>query len=222
MATPPINLLKAKHAVMRDVTYVQKSCRIDDRAGGYSFASESDVIRALRPAMVKHGITFAPVSVTMLNDPNRYMCRDEDESKNYIARGPSRVLIQVRYRFTHAESGEYEDVEVLGESGDSFDKAAGKAQTYAEKVALRQYFLLETGEDPDYQVALRDDPEANEFQQRMSRVRSKEELDKVADEIRKRFEEEKEPQDSKRRKGLLDAYNTRASELQQAKLSQRY
>ena len=53
------------------------------------------------------------------------------------------------YRLSHI-SGQYEDIQVLGEGSDSLDKAANKAMTVAYKYALRQAFLIETGDDdPD-------------------------------------------------------------------------
>lgn len=201
------NLLKAKHEVMREVTYVQKSCEAKEM-GGYKYASEADVIRALRPAMVKHGILFAPVHSEILNNPNEYMPRACDgNGGNRIDKGQSRILARVVYRFTHAESGEYEDVEVFGESMDWGDKAAGKVMTYAGKIALRQYFLLETGEDPDHVIAVRDDPAASDIKERIGRAKTIEELDKIAAEIRETVTDEKIKLD------LRDAYAKRAKEI---------
>ena len=53
------------------------------------------------------------------------------------------------FRFIHAPSQTHIDVEVRGEGNDSLDKASYKAATGALKYAIRQAFLIETGDDPD-------------------------------------------------------------------------
>lgn len=133
----PADIQAAKLAVMREVGYCQKT----KAAGlGYSFASESALIEALRPAMVEAGITFAPVAHEILADltyPSE--------------RGGLMRLVRIRstFRLSHPDSGTHEDIVVLGEAADRGDKALPKAQTMALKYALRQTFVIETGDDPD-------------------------------------------------------------------------
>ena len=134
---PASNLANAKLAVMAAVPYVRKH---KAEHLNYSFAGEADLIASLRPAMLAHGLTVAPVGVTVL-EQGRYQTL-----KGGLL---NHVVVAVTYRLTHAPSGESEDCQVLGEASDAGDKAAPKALTGAYKYFLRQTFLIETGDDPD-------------------------------------------------------------------------
>lgn len=130
------NLIQAKLAVMREVGYVQKTTAKELR---YTFAGEADLIRALRPAMIEAGLALSPAKAEILS------------AESYETRSGSTMrLVRTRhvFRLSH-ESGEYEDIEVLGEAADSGDKTLPKCQTIAFKYALRQAFIIETGDDPD-------------------------------------------------------------------------
>lgn len=132
------NLHLAKLEVMKRVGYVQKG-----RSTGlsYSFAGEAALIEALRPAMIDNGLVMSgPIGEELLADQQYKTARGGDAR---------RVLVKVRYRLTHAPSGEHEEYEAIGEAADTSDKAVGKAETHALKYVLRQGFLIETGDDPD-------------------------------------------------------------------------
>jgi hypothetical protein len=137
-ATPEVkDIYTAINAVMSEVGYVQKE---STRTLNYTFAGEAALIRALRPAMVTHGITM---SVVHLDDAIR-----EQYTTN---RGTqmTNTLIKGTVRFTHAPSGTHVDVQAYGEGSDAGDKSANKAATGLYKYALRQTFVIETGDDPD-------------------------------------------------------------------------
>jgi hypothetical protein len=134
---PASNLASAKLAVMAAVPYVRKH---KAEHLSYSFAGEADLIASLRPAMLAHGLTVAPIGVTVL-EQGRYQTLKGGLLNHVVA--------AVTYRLTHAPSGESEDCQVLGEASDAGDKAAPKALTGAYKYFLRQTFLIETGDDPD-------------------------------------------------------------------------
>lgn len=123
--------------VMNEVGYVQKQ-----RAGGlnYSYAGEAALIKALRPAMLKAGI-FA--YVTSLEEVVRsgYMTSKGTQMNTTNVHGV--------VRFEHPESETHVDVHAIGEGADVGDKAGNKAATGMLKYALRQTFLIETGDDPD-------------------------------------------------------------------------
>jgi hypothetical protein len=143
---PTPALAAAKLAVMAECPYVQKH-----KTAGltYSFAGEADLIASLRPALLRHGLSVAPVKVTIL-----------EQGRYQTVKGSllNHVLVAVTYRLTHAASGEAEECEVLGEASDAGDKAAPKALTGAMKYFLRQTFLIETGDDTDRHSS--DDQEA--------------------------------------------------------------
>ncbi|HEY1066995.1 MAG TPA: ERF family protein [Pirellulales bacterium] len=146
------SLYAAKLAVMERVPYLQK-----DTAKGltYSFASESGLIEKLHPAMRETGLTWGPVAVQLL------------EASDYQTRHGVvmfRVRVLVVYRLTHAASGTFEEYHALGEASDNGDKGCAKAMTIAQKYALRQAFLIETGDDPDRTPSEEADP--HEWQKR--------------------------------------------------------
>lgn len=133
----PKSLAEAKVAVMSEVGYCLKTT---SQGLNYTYASEAELIAALRPVLITHGITVAPVE-TKVAEVVRY------ETKRGTPMFVTRIL--VTYRFTHADSDTHEDVVVLGEGGDVGDKSGPKAMTCAFKYALRQAFMIETGDDPD-------------------------------------------------------------------------
>jgi len=136
-------LYKAIRAVMGDVGYVQKVGKITDNRGKemYRFAGEAAMLRALRPTMLEHGLCMFPVGCE-LHETHEIL-----EGK-YGPKASRTVRVVSTYRLAH-ESGEHVDIQVAGEGTDSGDKATAKAMTIALKYAIRQTFLIETGDDPD-------------------------------------------------------------------------
>jgi len=127
----------AKLQVMSDVGYCLKT---KSQGLNYTYASESELIAALRPALIEHDVTVSPVDCELL------------ESVQYETKRGGRMFVarvKATYRFTHSPTGESEDVTVFGEGGDIGDKSLPKAMTCAYKYAIRQAFMIETGDDPD-------------------------------------------------------------------------
>lgn len=137
-------LEKARLAVMAEVGYARQTGK--NAHQGYSYASEADLLRALRPAMVAHGLTLTPVCIGPLT-------LHEVAGRNSVQRV---VTATVRYRLAHV-STEFVEIEVLASGADNLDKGAFKLMTGAEKYALRQAFLIETGDDPERENE-RDEP----------------------------------------------------------------
>lgn len=138
-ATPARTIGEAKMRIMNAVAYVKKTGEVKKRGESkalYTFASEGDLLRALRGEMIAHGVTCRPSGIEPWPGP----C-------------PSN-LVRAKYTFTfkHEPSGTEEECFVLGEGGDSGDKCCPKANTIAMKYALRLYFQIETGDDPDRDV----------------------------------------------------------------------
>ena len=136
--TDPKNVHEAVIAVMSRCGYVQK----ETTSGlNYSFASEPAFIRAIRPHMVDVGLYVRPIKMVEL------------QAENFESKRGSIIQsrrLQVTYEFVHVYSQTSMIVEVVGEGMDSGDKATNKAMTVAYKYALRQTFLIETGDDPDF------------------------------------------------------------------------
>lgn len=133
-------LADAKLAVMAEVPYVQKN---QPKQGGgikYSYASEAALIESLHPACVKHGLTFTPTRIRVI---------DKEPIATVQGRPMNRLVVSIQYKITHADSGESDVCVAMGESMDVGDKTAPKASTIAYKYMLRQAFMIETGDDPD-------------------------------------------------------------------------
>lgn len=135
---PPSNIHEAIAAIYAEVGYVQKQ----RSAGlGYSYAGEGALIEALRPALVEHGVTVNVAGVEQIERETVLVGQKQSSQQ--------RTTLLARVRFTHAPSGTFIESMATGEGMDSGDKSSNKAMTCALKYALRQTFLIETGDDPD-------------------------------------------------------------------------
>lgn len=133
-----INISKAILTVYSKVGYVLKGG--ENKVQNYKYAGEADFIEALRPAMIEAGLISYPVGI-------RGECKNiAGDSANKPKNHASYIYT---FRIVHAESGEYIEVEAAGEGVGNDDKSSYKAATGAQKYALRQAFLIETGDDPD-------------------------------------------------------------------------
>lgn len=130
------------------VGYVQKKGKVD--MGGnrsYKFAGEAEFIAAIRPEMTALGIYQHPHSTQVISNER---IESEKEWNGKLTKSYQfRVVINTIYRFVHSPTGTYIDVPAFGEGMDSGDKSFNKAMTGANKYALRQLFMIETGDDPD-------------------------------------------------------------------------
>jgi hypothetical protein len=130
------NIQEAMLAIYKSVGYVQKT---KSENLSYKFASETGFIQEIRPAMVENGVT---VSVSKM---------DNLTQESYTTKSGAvmmRSTIHGVVTFSHV-SGSSISVESYGEGSDSGDKSVNKAMTDLYKYALRQTFMIETGDDPD-------------------------------------------------------------------------
>lgn len=131
------NIHTAINSVMQVVGYVKK-----EKATGlqYSFAGEAALIQALRPTMVANEIYMHIAEIKNV-EREQYTTAKGTQMINTVMTGV--------VRFTHVPSKTSIDVWATGEGSDSGDKSANKALTGLFKYALRQTFMIETGDDPD-------------------------------------------------------------------------
>ena len=125
--------------VANKIGYVQKKGR--NTAQSYNYAGEADFIEAMRPALLEAGIC-PPHVIDITDNQVTVIPKGSDKSSIHV----SRIYT---FRYYHAASKTFVDVKAAGEGNDSLDKASYKAATGALKYALRQTFLIETGNDPD-------------------------------------------------------------------------
>ena len=134
------NIQSALLAVYGAVGYVRKE---KSQNLNYTFASETAFIREIRPAMIENGIT---VSVSKM---------DNLTQESYTTAKGSvmmRSTVHGVVTFSHV-SGTSVSVEAYGEGSDSGDKSLNKAMTDMYKYAMRQTFMIETGDDPDKEAS---------------------------------------------------------------------
>jgi hypothetical protein len=150
-------------AVMEAVPYVQKTGKISiPGRPTYSYPGEADLLAAIRPAMLANGLTLIPVEMQV------------DFHEQYASKSGTmnRVVVRATYRLGHT-SGHSLTVMAMGEGADVGDKATAKAMTSAMKYALRQTFVVETGDDPDKTPSVhqkRSAPSADAFAAARSKV----------------------------------------------------
>jgi len=136
------NVHEAILAVMNEVGYVQRDGTM--RGGGsYKYASEAAFIQALRESMVTHGLYIYP-------DGSLICPMDIDTYETSNGTTMNLVTIQRRYLLVHAPSNTNISIQSFGQGADTGDKAIGKAMTNSYKYALRNTFMMETGDDPDH------------------------------------------------------------------------
>jgi hypothetical protein len=130
-------LFQAINEVMGKVGYVQKTGYMKNQ--NYTYAKEGEFIAAIRPAMVEAGLVMFPSGATNITS---------DIYHTTSGTAMNRVTGIFAFTLAHT-SGESVTVTAIGEGADAGDKASYKAMTGAMKYALRQAFVIETGDDPD-------------------------------------------------------------------------
>lgn len=148
---PTISLYLAIHAVMREVGYVNKGGTVAYGNTNYKFAGEADMIKAIRPAMVDAGLMLIPLSA------------------EYSASSKSGDIVNCTYTLAHIDGGSM-IVAAVGQGKDVGDKAIPKALTGAFKYAMRQLFMIETGDDPDRHASGKTDKEVKARDKREARA----------------------------------------------------
>ncbi len=141
-----INIALAILAVYEKVSYAQKTGKMDAGKTKYNYASETDFLSVLRPAMVEAKLFCKPHNIEHSHDISTV--RGEYNGKP-TERLQNHVTAVYTFKLVHAPSGEYELIKAVGEGVGGDDKSSYKAATGAQKYALRQTFLVETGDDPD-------------------------------------------------------------------------
>ena len=141
----PTNIYEAICAVRRAVPYVKKKQPERGSAIKYSYAEIEGMLNALHSAMGDAGIVVMPVGKEILAD---------EVYKSKSGGNMRRILLKGSFDFIHGPTSTKHVVVAIGEGTDSGDKATPKAETAAFKVALRQAFMIETGNhDPDNTIS---------------------------------------------------------------------
>ena len=127
------NVFERISLVMAEVGIVEKTGKVNI-GGGYSYASDYDLLKKVNPAMVKAGLVMFPIKFEFIQN-------------NSNLSGLETVMVTYRVQCTDHES--FLDIVAIGSGADKQDKAYPKAQTMALKYAMRQLLMIPTGDDPD-------------------------------------------------------------------------
>lgn len=127
--------------VMSDIGVIGKEKK--NAQQGFKYRGVDDVMNALQPVMVQHGLFVVPEII------------DQKREERQTNRGGNLIysVCTVRYTF-YAKDGSNVQCVVIGEGMDSGDKATNKAMSIAFKYACFQVFCIPTEEmkDPDAEV----------------------------------------------------------------------
>lgn len=145
------NIYEALHEAYKTTGYVQKTGKVKSKTGSvnYNYAGEADLIEALRPALVENNIVFYCSDINIIEEKTEVSIKEwngkETKTNQYHISGI------FTFTFHHTLSDTKLEAKSLGKGVDTGDKAEYKAMTGALKYALRQTFVIETGDDPDKQ-----------------------------------------------------------------------
>lgn len=131
-----MNIYEKILAVMTDVEYLQKDGRVSSEKVNYNFLSEEKITANVRNSMIDHKLVMFPVNCCQVISQTGF-----DE-------------IIMTYRFLDVEAPDsFIDVQTKGCGYDKGDKKSYKAMTGAFKYAMRQTFMISTGDDPDKEAS---------------------------------------------------------------------
>lgn len=126
------NILQKLHAVMKDVSYIQRDGKVDfNPRNKYTYATETVIKEKLHAAFVEHGIVFH----LDVADPQKLTDKI--------------LTIKCRYSFTDIESCECISGEFVGSGQCGDEKGIYAAVAGAIKYILTSTFLIPTGDDPE-------------------------------------------------------------------------
>ena len=118
--------------VMNDTERIPKDGKVEFGKTKYKYLSAEAIVENIRAEMIKQKLIIYPIACT---------------TDSVVGSGKD---ITVTYRVLAIEDASFIDVQVTGGGHDSTDKKSYKAMTGAYKYALRQTFMVETGDnDPD-------------------------------------------------------------------------
>lgn len=136
-----LTLKQKLHAIMSEVSYIQKDKRNDFHR--YNYASEAAIKERLHEMFVKYGVLFSCDPVAVISERDR-PTKTGSETVS---------LFQFSYCFEDVDSEEKREGMFFGSGADAADKGCYKAITGAIKYCLTTRFLIPTGDDPENEAA---------------------------------------------------------------------
>ena len=140
-----MNIFQKMSAVTAELQTVAKNLTVSTgKNNTYKAVSERDIIDAVKPIEVKHGIYSFPCDRQVIESQILESEYNGNKKTTFFSR------IRVTYRFVNVDKpDEFIDMVTFAEGIDAQDKGSGKAMTYADKYALMKAYKISTGDDPD-------------------------------------------------------------------------
>lgn len=140
-----MNIYQKMSAVTAELQTVAKNLTVSTgKNNTYKAVSERDIIDAVKPIEVKHGIYSFPCDRQVIESQILESEYNGNKKTTFFSR------IRVTYRFVNVDKpDEFIDMVTFAEGIDAQDKGSGKAMTYADKYALMKAYKISTGDDPD-------------------------------------------------------------------------
>ena len=133
-------------AVMGEVGYIQKQGKTQS-GPSFTYMKHDDVVAALRPALVKHGVAYLATV-----KPETVSCVEHSMTKSGTQRYKTTLMMDMTF-VNIDDPGDAYNVSFPGEGIDDSDKGSGKALSYATKNGLLKTFMIESGDEADNEAA---------------------------------------------------------------------
>ena len=144
-----MNIYQKMLAITSELQTVTKNLTVQQtKTSSYKAVSERDILDAVKPLEVKHGVYSYPISREVLESN---LLESESEYQGKTSKKTTFMTrIKTVYRFVNIDDpADYVETTTFAEGIDSQDKGSGKAMTYADKYALMKAYKISTGDDPD-------------------------------------------------------------------------
>ena len=140
-----MNIYEKMSAITEEITAVAKNLNVGWGKNQYKAVSEADVLAAVKPIEIKHGVYSYPFSREIIDTSVLTSTKPDGSDARQLF-----MRVETVYRFVNTEKpDEYIDITTYGDGVDPQDKAPGKAMTYGDKYALLKAYKIITGDDPD-------------------------------------------------------------------------
>ena len=144
-----MNIYQKMSAITNELQTVAKNLTVSTgKTSSYKAVSERDILDAVKPLEVKHGVYSYPVSREVIESN---LLESESEYQGKVTKKTTLMSrIRTVYRFVNVdEPTDFIETVTFAEGIDAQDKGSGKAMTYGDKYALMKAYKISTGDDPD-------------------------------------------------------------------------
>lgn len=139
------NIYERMAAITQEITAVAKNLNVGIGKGQYKAVGEADVLSAVKPIEIKHGVYSFPLSRNVVDSGIIENVKDN----GYVSKSQF-LRVATTYRFVNLDDpDDFIDMTTFGDGVDTQDKAPGKAMTYSDKYALLKAYKIITGDDHD-------------------------------------------------------------------------